>query len=645
MCGFAGMLTRGGLRRGSEEVVRRMGERLRHRGPDDDGVWTDSDAGVTLAFRRLAIIDLSPRGHQPMLSHDERLVIAFNGEIYNFLEIRAELEGAGVTFRGRSDTEVLLAAVQRWGLAEAVRRAVGMFAFALWDRERRELHLARDRFGEKPLYFGRAGDALIFGSELRALRAHPECPTEIDRDALTQLLRYGYILTPHSIFRGVRRVRPATILTWSDVAAEPLEMEYWSARQMAEEGQAEPLAGDERELVSSLDRALRDTIRQQMIADRPVGAFLSGGIDSSTVVALMQAVSARPVRTFTIGFREPEYDESRHARAVARHLGTDHTEHVVSPEETLDAIPRLPALHDEPFADSSQIPTLIVSQVTRQQVTVSLSGDGGDELFGGYTRYAFADQLWRRYSRVPRWLRHAVATGARAVPAGAWRVADRAVARWAPAVAAAEGLGQRAETTAHRLQARTRADLYRRLVSQWHDPAAAVLHGAEPPTAISDDARWPRFRDFTAAMMYVDLVTYLTDDILVKVDRASMAVGLESRAPFLDHRIAELAWRLPQALRAGGPGGKVALRRVLERYVPQALTERPKKGFAVPIDRWLRGPLRGWAEDLLAPDLLRRDGYLDAAVVRERWTGHLSGARNDHRALWHVLVFQAWLHA
>jgi asparagine synthase (glutamine-hydrolysing) len=581
-----------------------------------------------------------------MLSHDERLVIAFNGEIYNFLELRAELEAAGIAFRGRSDTEVLLAAVQRWGLADAVRRMVGMFAFALWNRDRRELHLARDRFGEKPLYFGRAGGGtLLFGSELRALRAHPDCPSEVDRDALTQLLRYGYILTPHSILKGVRRVRPATILTWRDAAAEPVETEYWSARRMAEGGQAEPFAPDERELVEMLDTSLRQTIRQQMIADRPVGAFLSGGVDSSTVVALMQAESARPVRTFTIGFREPQYDESQHARAVAQHLGTDHTEHYVSPEEALGAIPKLPALHDEPFADSSQIPTLIVSEVARRHVTVSLSGDGGDELFGGYTRYAVAEDLWRRYSRVPRWIRHAVAGGARAVPAAAWRVADRAMARWAPRAVALDGLGQRAAMTAHHLQARTRADLYRRVMSSWHDPASVVLHASEPPTAISDEARWPPFPDFTAAMMFVDLVAYLTDDILVKVDRASMSVGLESRAPFLDHRIAELAWRLPQSLRAGGPGGKVLLRRLLERYVPPALTERPKMGFGVPIDTWLRGPLRGWAEDLLAPDLLRGDGYLNAAVVRETWGRHLGGARNEHYPLWHVLMFQAWLHA
>jgi asparagine synthase (glutamine-hydrolysing) len=645
MCGFAGLLARSGLRRGSEDVVQRMGERLRHRGPDDDGIWADPDAGVALAFRRLAIIDLSPRGHQPMLSHDGRLVIAFNGEIYNFRDLRADLEAAGIVFRGRSDTEVLLAAIGRWGLADAVRRMVGMFAFALWDRERRELHLARDRFGEKPLYFGRAGGALLFGSELRALRAHPDCPTEVDRDALTQLLRYGYILTPHSILKGVRRVRPATILTWQHATAEPVETEYWSARRMAEEGQAHPLAADERELVEMLDDSLRQAVRQQMIADRPVGAFLSGGVDSSTVVALMQAESATPVRTFTIGFREREYDEAHHAGAVARHLGTEHTEHYVSPEETLGSIPRLPALHDEPFADSSQIPTLIVSQVARQQVTVSLSGDGGDELFGGYTRYAIADQLWRRYSRVPRWLRRAIAGGAHAVPAAAWRVADRAMARWAPNAVALDGLGQRAATTAQRLQSRTRVDLYRRVMSSWHDPASVVLRGAEPATALSDETRWPAFGDFTAAMMYVDLVTYLTDDILVKVDRASMAVGLESRAPFLDHRVAELAWRLPQSFRAGGAGGKVLLRRLLERYVPPALTERPKMGFGVPIDTWLRGPLRSWAEDLLAPDLLRRDGYLDADVIRDTWTRHVTGARNDHYPLWHVLMFQAWLHA
>jgi asparagine synthase (glutamine-hydrolysing) len=628
MCGIAGFWSADRPAGDPEGILRRMAGSLRHRGPDDEGVWWDGAAGVGLAHRRLAIIDLSPGGHQPMLSSSSRYVIAYNGEIYNYLDLRNELQAAGVRFRGGSDTEVMLAEIERRGLAQAVQRFAGMFAFVLFDRETRTLSLVRDRLGEKPLYYGWAGQLLLFGSELKALRTHPEWRGEIDREALASFLRYNYIPAPYSIYSDVRKVLPATILTFTADAPrhEPSVVTYWSAREVAERGAANPMAGTVTELTDQLDALLRPVVRREMVADVPLGAFLSGGIDSSLIVALMQAQSDRPVRTFTIGFHEPTYNEAEHAKAVARHLGTDHTELYVTPAEALAVVPQLPALYDEPFADSSQIPTFLVSQLARQHVTVSLSGDGGDELFGGYDRYFIGERLRRWLRPVPGLARRGLASALRAWSPRQW---DRGLE--GVGVASAFGhkvTGDRLHKLANALAGDSDRATYRDLMSHWGD-AEQVALGAVGRTAVVDDpAQWAAVDGLLPWMMFVDQVSYLPDDIMVKVDRASMGVSLESRAPLLDHAIAEFAWSLPLQMRINGGRGKQILRRLLERYVPRHLIERPKMGFGVPLVRWLRGPLNEWAAALLDPTRLRREGYLAEAAVTQKWNEHQEGTAN-----------------
>ena len=646
MCGITGLWT--GRRLGSPlgETVRRMAGALSHRGPDDDGVWTDEGAGLALGHRRLSILDLSPEGHQPMHSQSGRYCIAFNGEVYNFAEIRRELEGAGAasSFRGHSDTEVMLAAVEAWGVEGAVRRFVGMFAFALWDREERVLHLVRDRLGIKPLFYGWAGGALLFGSELKALRAFPGFAAEIDRGALALYLRHSYVPAPYSIYRGIGKLPPGCILSLraaDDREARPVP--FWSAREVAEAGAANPVASVE-EAQHELEARLMEAVRLRMIADVPLGAFLSGGVDSSTVVALMQAQSSRPVKTFTIGFEEGGYDEAEHARAVAGVLGTDHTELRLTPAEAMAVIPHLPRMYDEPFADASQIPTFIVSRLARREVTVALSGDGGDELFAGYNRHFWGERIWRRAGRIPAGVRRAAARAMTAVGPEAW---DRAYARLAPALPPSLRVrhpGQQLHKLAGILPADSPEGMYRLLTSHWGDPPL-VRGGAEPPTLLTDAAAQAGLADFTSRMTYLDLVTYLPDDILTKVDRASMAVGLEARVPLLDHRVVEFAWRVPVSMKVRDGQGKWLLRQVLYRHVPRELIERPKTGFGVPLDAWLRGPLRDWAESLLDERRLREEGFLEPAPVRRRWEEHLSGRRSWQHHLWDVLMFQAWLEA
>lgn len=646
MCGLTGFWETATRRTKTElcGTVREMAGTLRHRGPDDGGEWADAPAGIAFGFRRLSIVDLSPAGHQPMASASGRYVIAFNGEVYNFEALRQTLasQGAAPAFRGHSDTEVMLAAIEAWGLEAAVQRFVGMFAFALWDRAERVLHLVRDRLGIKPLYYGWAGDTLLFGSELKALRAHPAFRPEIDRDVLTLLLRHNYIPAPYSIYQGVWKLTPGTILTLHGPgAATPVP--YWSAQDAAEAGLATPFSGSDREAADQLDALLREAVGLRMVADVPLGAFLSGGVDSSAVVALMQAQSSRPVQTFSIGFREFGYDEAPFARDVAGHLGTDHTELYVSPEDAQAVIPTLPNFYDEPFADSSQIPTLLVSQLARRHVTVSLSGDGGDELFAGYNRYFFAQRLWNRFGSMPAGIRQAAAGALTAVPP---RTMDALVQRLGPVLP--KGLKHGGvDTKLAKLAQTLRADhpdtLYQTLVSHWEQPAALVLGACgEPPTALTDKDRWRGPADFTQRMMYMDLMSYLPDDILTKVDRASMAVSLEARVPLLDHRVVEFAWRLPMSLKVRGGQGKWLLREVLYRYVPREMIERPKMGFGVPIDAWLRGPLRPWAEALLDERRLRDEGFFDPAPVRAKWDEHLSGRRNWQGHLWDILMFQAW---
>ncbi len=617
------------------------------RGPDDEGAWADATAGIALGHRRLAILDLSPEGRQPMFSATGRFAIVFNGEIYNYLDVREalEAEGAAPRFRGTSDTEVMLAAFERWGLEESLKRFNGMFAFALWDRQRRELHLARDRFGEKPLYYGRCGRTLLFGSELKALRAHPGFDAGIDPEALTLFLRHNYIPAPWSIYRGIRKLEPASYITFDGESGESAAgaRTYWSARETALRALDDPFGGSLPEAVDRLEALLADSVRMRLVSDVPLGAFLSGGIDSSTVVALMQKASPRPVKTFTIGFHENEYNEADHARAVARHLGTDHTEMFVTPGEAMEVIPRLPHYYDEPFADSSQIPTILVSRLARRHVTVALSGDGGDELFGGYVRYHWGRSIWRASGWWPDPMKRAAASALSSISPARWSEwFDWAGPRLAARFRLAQP-GDKLHKLANVLTAGSPQEMYLRLTSLWQSPADVVCGAAEPKTALTDPRRWLAGRDLTHRMMYLDTVTYLPDDILVKLDRASMAVSLESRVPMLDPRVLEFAWRLPMSMKVFGGAGKHILRQVLYRHVPKAMVERPKTGFGIPVQEWIRAGLRGWAEELLDERRLRDQGFFNPAPIRRKWKEHLSGHRNWGGALWGVLMFQSWL--
>lgn len=619
---------------------------LRHRGPDDGATWVDARAGIAFGHRRLSIIDLSPTGQQPMASADGRFVITYNGEIYNYRDLRTELESTGANFQGHSDTEVLLAAISHWGLVAALERANGMFALALWDREARTLHLARDRLGQKPLYYGWAGKAFIFGSELKALRQYPDFDTTIDNGALTLLLRHSAIPAPHAVYRGCRKLMPGTHLAIGpdQVAGRSLpEPEpYWSATKAAGAGLADPYDLSDAEAVESLDHMLRNAVDACMVSDVPLGAFLSGGIDSSTVVALMQAQSNRPVKTFSIGFTESDYNEADAAAAVAEHLGTDHTELYITPADAQAVIPKLPQIYDEPFADSSQIPTYLVSQLARQQVTVSLSGDGGDEIFGGYNRYTWANNLKRGIGLTPLSLRRLTRHCLAGVAPRHWDSAFAAIAPLLPRRLRLTQVGDKLHKLAEIIDAPNREEMYWRLVSQWKHPRQAMPTATEPATRLSDTASWPNLPDFTQQIMLLDALVYLPDDILVKLDRAAMATSLESRVPFLDHRVFEFAWRLPLGQKIRNGTGKWILREVLARYVPRQLFERPKMGFGVPVGDWLRGDLREWAEDLLSEDRLKRGGLFQTEVVRNLWAQHLRGDRNLQHQLWPLLMFEAW---
>ncbi|TBR76531.1 MAG: asparagine synthase (glutamine-hydrolyzing) [Burkholderiaceae bacterium] len=644
MCGFAGFF--GGTSGGGqtdEALLAAMADRLLHRGPDDGGVWCDAQARVGFGHRRLSIVDLSPAGHQPMASGSGRYVMAFNGEIYNHLDLREQL--GGLAWRGHSDTETLLAGFDAWGIQGAIERCIGMFAFAVWDRANGTLTLVRDRLGEKPLYYGWQGTGnqrtFLFGSELKALRAHPAFAAQVDRGALSLLLRHAYVPAPYSIYQGIAKLEPGCLLTVSVAQPEPRIHAYWSAVSVARAATASPFAGSPDEAVAELERLARDAVARQMMADVPLGAFLSGGVDSSTVVALMQVQSSRPVKTFTIGFSEDGYNEAVHAKAVARHLGTEHTELYVTPAQAMAVIPRLPALYDEPFADSSQIPTYLVSQLARQHVKVSLSGDAGDELFAGYNRYQITASLWRKVARLPAPLRSAAARGITALSPAAW---DR-LSGWIPGAAKHATFGDKLHKGAGVLASSSVDELYLGLVSQLRDPAAWVINGQEPPTNLTGLRPALDGLSGVERMMALDAISYLPDDILCKVDRAAMGVSLESRVPFLDHRVFEFAWRLPLEYKLRDGQTKWPLRQVLYRHVPRELIERPKMGFGIPLHDWLRGPLRSWAEDLLEESRLRREGFFNPEPVRQMWAEHLGGGRNWAHRLWSVLMFQAWLEA
>jgi len=667
MCGFAGFLEAGQARLDSpEEHVTRMALAIQHRGPDDAGAWVDAQAGIALGHRRLSIVDLSPAGHQPMYSAGERFVLAFNGEIYNHLDLRAELEAAGAApaWRGHSDTETLLAAFEQWGLEATLKRTVGMFAIALWDRRERTLHLARDRFGEKPLYYGWVNGAFVFGSELKALRAYPGFANPVSREALALYMRFTYVPAPHSIYQGIYKLEPGCLLS---VCGQPPKMadfqplrppatgqgitlrRWWSLAHVVEAGAKNPIL-DEQEALAVLEARLGDAVRLQSLADVPLGAFLSGGVDSSAIVALMQRQATQPVKTFTIGFEEAGFDESDHARAVAQHLGTNHSEMFVTSTEARDVIPRLPAMYDEPFADSSQIPTHLVCHAARQHVTVALSGDAGDELFGGYNRYFWGPRIWRRLAWLPYSARQALGKAISALPVAGWDALGAPLNALLPGTRGIARVGDKA----HKLAARLRGvqgmdDLYVSLVSEWQDPAQVVRGQGgvviEPPSLLDDPLPAAGAADARLRMMYRDSMTYLPDDILCKVDRAAMATSLETRVPFLDHRVAELAWQLPLSLKIRGNEGKWALRQVLYKYVPRELIERPKAGFGIPVGQWIRGPLRSWAESLLDEKRLAAEGYFHPAPIRQRWAEHVSGHRDHTPGLWAVLMFQAWLEA
>ena len=616
-------------------VVAAMSRTLVHRGPDDEGQWVDASAGIALGFRRLSIIDVSPTGHQPMFSESGRFVTIFNGEIYNYPELRAELlQNFSVTMRGTSDTEVMLHGFDCWGVQATIRRLNGMFAMAVWDRTERALYLCRDRLGEKPLYYGGLEKTFVFGSELKSLTAHPKFQAGIDIEALTGYLRFGYVPTPRSIYKGISKLPAATLLKIKAGSWELAPQAYWSMREVVQSADAQRFQGSVEEAAESLRHRLQRTVKSRMQSDVPLGAFLSGGIDSSTIVALMQSVSPRPVHTFSIGFKEESHNEAEDAARVAKHLGTEHREFYVSWAEAMDVIPRLPQLFDEPFSDSSQIPTFLISRLAKQYVTVALTGDGGDEVFGGYNRYRWNKKVWNLISHTPRFFSAGLGGAITLLSPGAW---DAVLGGRQP-----QG-GQKMHKLARSLRARSEWELYRQVSSVSPEPSELVA-AEHKGSVFSDPSNMPATAaTFVEEMMYQDTVTYLPDDILVKVDRASMGASLETRAPFLDHEIIEFAWSLPLSMKVRGGTGKYILRKVLERFVPKNLTDRPKAGFVIPIGAWLRTELRDWAESTLDPGKIRELGYLDAHVVQTKWQEHVSGKHDWEPQIWNILTLQSWL--
>lgn len=646
MCGITGFWQQSNV---DKQVAEHMASKIESRGPDDFGVWHSENAGLVVAHRRLSIIDLSRAGHQPMESECGRYVVVFNGEIYNHRYLRTEIENASShSWRGHSDTETLLACIACWGLQTTLAKLIGMFAFALWDKELRELILVRDRMGEKPLYWGWSHDILLFGSELKAIAAHPMFKRVIDRNALTLLLRHCYIPAPFSIYEGIQKLPPGNYIKIplkGDVdqskAAEPRP--YWSLNTIVEKGVTAPFSGDDESAIDLLEKTLSESVSGQMLADVPLGAFLSGGVDSSTIAALMQSQSHKPVKTFTIGFSEGGYNEAHSAKLIAQHIGTEHTELYVSSQDALNVIPELPNIYCEPFADSSQIPTFLVNQMARSHVTVALSGDGGDELFGGYNRYIAANKVWAPVQKMPKLVRTTASAGLRALSPATWDRLFNAIRPILPKKARVSIPGEKARKLADVLAVDSEHEFYRLLTSHWSAPENIVKNSVEPETIFTTTEKWPETDCFEHAMMAIDAQTYMPDDVLVKVDRAAMANSLETRVPMLDHRVVELAWKLPLEYKIRNGQGKWLLRQVLYRHVPKTLIERPKMGFAIPLDSWLRGPLRDWAEELLDYQRLHVEGYFHPEPIRKMWLEHLSGKYNWQYHLWNVLMFQAWL--
>jgi asparagine synthase (glutamine-hydrolysing) len=630
MCGIAGFFKGPTLNAEKQRsLLQKMSATIHHRGPDSSGEWTDPDAHIALAHRRLSILDLSPAGHQPMISPSGRYVITYNGEVYNHLELRKEIDS--INWRGHSDTETLLAGFDTWGICATIKKTVGMFAMAVWDRELRELFLVRDRMGEKPLYYGWQGNTFLFGSELKPFREHPDFRNEIDRDSLTLYLRHGYINAPYSIYKGIKKLLPGTVLTLGSdckVSEYPEPVSYWSVYDAVLEGRKNPFQGTEKEAVDELERVISQAVKGQMISDVPLGAFLSGGTDSSAIVALMQAQSSSPVKTFSIGFHEKGYDEAVYAKEVARHLGTEHTELYVTPKQAMDVIPMLPELYDEPFGDSSAIPTFLVSRLAKKQVSVSLSGDGGDELFGGYGRYESAEKFWSKISKVPYPLRQM--TGS-ALDTAYDMFSGRYIS----------GL-KKVKSLSEYLKCKGEREYYHAAVSSWRNPDEIVIKGVEPLTPLTERGTEMSFASYTERMMFTDMLCYLPGDILTKVDRAAMGVSLETRVPLLDHRVVELSWRLPFRYKVQNGISKWALKEVLYRHVPRSIMERPKMGFGVPVDFWIKNEFRDWTDNLLSEKRLREDGFFKPEYIRRRWREHLGGRQNWKESLWFVICFQAW---
>lgn len=647
MCGIIGYL--GGQfenERISTDILKDMSDQILMRGPDSSGKWIDLSKKVALGHRRLAVVELSEAGHQPMSSYSERYVMTYNGEIYNNTEIRTELSKTGVKIKwhGASDTETILAGFDVWGIKDTISRITGMFAIAVWDKELGQLFLVRDRMGEKPLYYGWQGSGskkvFLFGSELKALKQHPEFANEIDRDSLSLYMRYNYVPAPNSIYKDIMKVDPGSIVTITLHKESHKTEKYWSALDVIKNGIDSPFTESRQNITDNLEVNLKKTISQQMMADVPLGAFLSGGIDSSLIVSLMQAQSSRPIKTFTIGFNEAGYNEAEFAKSVADHLGTDHTELYVSSQDALDVIPKLPKIYCEPFSDSSQIPTYLVSSLARHHVTVSLSGDGGDEIFCGYNRYLFADKLWKGLKITPSSLRGFIGKGIKNIPDSGWNKTFELVNKFTPNKFNGVSWGDKLKKGAGVVASRDLTDLYQRLVSSWQNPASVVIGGKEDGKIFQEE--FNTLNDIQK-MMTIDSLTYLPDDILVKVDRAAMGVSLETRVPFLDHHIFEFASKIPLSMKINKGVGKLVLRDILYRYVPKELIERPKMGFGVPVAEWLRGPLRNWGEELLSESKLASQGFFYPNVIREMWSEHLSGVRNWQSQLWAVLMFQAWL--
>lgn len=643
MCGIAGYIDFQANATSSEltEIATAMADRLYHRGPDDHGVWVDGHNGVALSFRRLKIIDVSNGGYQPMVSRSDRYVLVYNGEIYNYRDLRRELIEVGIQFRSTSDTEVLLEAIVHWGLKEALHRCNGMFALALWDRKEKILHLARDRMGKKPLYYARMGNYFVFASEIKALCAHPTFRKEIDRNVLTLYLRYCYVPEPFSIFKNTFKLQPGSLLAVSNKENNQIVTHdlYWDSASVVLTALRQPFIASEMQAKTKLHDILLDAVRLRMISDVPVGAFLSGGIDSSTVVALMQTLSDYPVKTFTIGFHEQDYNEAGNAADIAKHLGTDHTQLYVTPKEAMDVIPQLPRLYDEPFSDVSQIPTFLVSQLARQHVTVALSGDGGDELFAGYNRHRWVPLFWSYFGCLPLAIKRPILKLLTGLTPQRWNQCIKILAIVVPKFMKQPNPGDKLHKLARMLQHDCPEKMYLDLVSSWKEPQSVVLNSSEP-NLLDPQLHFP---DLTHKMMYFDMVRYLPGDVLTKVDRASMGVSLEARTPLLDYRVVEFAWRLPLNVKIKNNHGKYLLKQILQRYVPKKLMNRPKMGFGVPIGQWLRGPLRNWAENLINSNHLHEEGFFDVSFIQKKWQDHLSGHRNWQYELWNILMFQAWL--